>query len=210
MITQIYTTRKKVQEDSKKVQRKLTEIAETGRQVKLKEKHANEYIKFQVQNKLKTRNSELEKAYVSKLRKTQALLVAPTVYSLILTVILLIRLPGILNDTRNFIHDIGMFLKVPPAWIAHYFSGGWTWLVFGIVWIIMLIIMLVGIGALIWIVGLIDWKFMDLIIMTIIFATVLVVGGIIKTMVPFHVNMIWAVLIVLLSYFFVRAYIDLR
>lgn len=127
----------------------------------------------------------------------------PTVYSLILTLALFLRLPHIWRDLWHVIRDICWFIWKPTTWLFHVSVGWWGWLHWLLPALIFVILGLIVVGIILILAttfSLKAWQvFPDIVILLAVVAIILVFGPLAQHFLPW-INLAWLLVLAIGGY----------
>ena len=193
----IQSTKVEAEESKREAQDSLRSSQEARRALLAKSRSIDQLINQKASEKTRETRNKLKTNYQDMTNKTKALLAVPTVYSLVLTLVLVLRLPHIWLDLGHVFRDIGWFIWKPTTWLFHFTNGwrGWLhWLLSGILLILLVIIVLGVVIALITTFSTKAWQvFPDVVVLLGLVALILVFGPLLQHFLPW-INLAWLLL----------------
>lgn len=199
----IQVTKAEADEAKQKVQDSTRSLQEAQRVFLAKSRSIDQLINQKASEKTREAKNELEINYQSMTKQTKAILAIPTVYSLVLTLVLLFKLPHIWRDCWHVLRDLVWFFWKPTVWLFHISANWWGWLHWTLPALTLLALARLLIGILLFFMVRISemtWRiFPDVITVLVLVAIILVFGPLAQQLLPW-VNLAWVLIAVLCSY----------
>lgn len=199
----IQVTKAEADEAKQKVQDSTRSLQEAQRVFLAKSRSIDQLINQKASEKTREAKNELEINYQSMTKQTKAILAIPTVYSLVLTLVLLFKLPHIWRDCWHVLRDLVWFFWKPTVWLFHISANWWGWLHWTLPALTLLALAGLLIGILLFFMVRISemtWRiFPDVITVLVLVAIILVFGPLAQQLLPW-VNLAWVLIAVLCSY----------
>lgn len=199
----IQVTKAEADEAKQKAQDSTRSSQEAQRVFLAKSKSIDQLINQKASEKTREAKNELEINYQSMTKQTKAILAIPTVYSLVLTLVLLFKLPHIWRDCWHVLQDLVWFFWKPTVWLFHISANWWGWLHWTLPALTLLALAGLLIGILLFFMVRISemtWRiFPDVITVLVLVAIILVFGPLAQQLLPW-VNLAWVLIAVLCSY----------
>lgn len=199
----IQVTKAEADEAKQKAQDSTRSSQEAQRVFLAKSKSIDQLINQKASEKTREAKNELEINYQSMTKQTKAILAIPTVYSLVLTLVLLFKLPHIWRDCWHVLRDLVWFFWKPTVWLFHISANWWGWLHWTLPALTLLALAGLLIGILLFFmvrISEVTWRiFPDVITVLVLVAIILVFGPLAQQLLPW-VNLAWVLIAVLCSY----------
>lgn len=199
----IQSTKIEAEKSKREAQDSLRSSQEARRAFLAKSKSIDQLVNQKAAEKTREVRNKLKANYQDMTNKTKALLAIPTVYSLVLTLVLVLRLPHIWLDLGHVFRDIGWFIWKPTTWLFHFTNGWWGWLhwlLSGILLILLVIIVLGVAIALITTFSTKAWQvFPDVVVLLGLVALILAFGPLLQHFLPW-INLAWLLLLAIGGY----------
>ena len=199
----IQVTKAEADEAKQKAQDSLRSSQEAQRAFLAKTKSIDQLINQKASERTREAKNELEINYQSMTKQTKAILAIPTVYSLVLTLVLLFKLPHIWRDCWHVLRDLVWFFWKPTVWLFHISANWWGWLHWTLPALTLLALAGLLIGILLFFmvrISEVTWRiFPDVITVLVLVAIILVFGPLAQQLLPW-VNLAWVLIVVLCSY----------
>lgn len=199
----IQVTKAEADEAKQKARDSTRSSQEAQRVFLAKSKSIDQLINQKASEKTREAKNELEINYQSMTKQTKVILAIPTVYSLVLTLVLLFKLPHIWRDCWHVLRDLVWFFWKPTVWLFHISANWWGWLHWTLPALTLLALAGLLIGILLFFMVRISemtWRiFPDVITVLVLVAIILVFGPLAQQLLPW-VNLAWVLIAVLCSY----------
>lgn len=199
----IQSTKIEAEKSKKNAQDSLRRSQEARRAFLTKSKSIDQLVNQKATEKTRETRNKLKSNYQDMTNKTKALLAVPTVYSLALTLVLVLRLPHIWLDLGHVFRDIGWFIWKPTTWLFQLTSSWWGWLHWLLSGFLLVMLVLIVLGVFIVLITTFSTKawqiFPDVVVLLGLIALILVFGPLLQHFLPW-INLAWLLLLAIGGY----------
>lgn len=199
----IQSTKTEAEKSKQEAQDSLRSSQEAQRAFLAKSKSIDQLVNQKASEKTREARNKLKGDYQQQTTKAKTILAIPTVYSLILTLVLFFRLPHIWSDLWHVIRDIGWFIWKPTTWLFHTSNNWWGWLHWLLPALIFVVLVLIVVGAILVLVttfSLKAWQvFPDIVFLLAFVAVILVFGPLAQHFLPW-INLAWLLVLAIGGY----------
>ena len=205
----IQSAKAEADEAKQKAQDSARSSQEAHRRILAKERRIDHFIEKRASERTREAKNELESNYRTMTTKTKAILAAPTLYSLVLSLVLFFRLPHVWRDLQNVFRDILWFVWKPTSGLFHA-STSWWW---GAHWLLPALVLVLLVALVLLVVVAIAARiseiadsltiFPDGVVLLVMVAVVLVFGPTAQGIFPW-LNLAWVLIISTITFLIVR------